>query len=442
MKCIQCDTDNNLQDRTEHEGRCKNCGHPFVFDPQARETMFSNLGYWATSRFTDVLFKNAINAISAEDSLYFTPQQFLYLLDKRLTIKGLKYGQQDIVGCLIMLMCILVLASGVIGMIMLIVYSFSRLGAIIDPKKIPPDRKNRIRHLQVVAGVIIICGIYISLGLSSITVAEFSVFIFSIAWGLGLIYFGQRQLDRLFFVPQPLSVKPSDVDIWVEHWTQVNEIPKMLPPPNEENASVAVSPDITAYSFDRVVVCDSNSIAQFLIANNFHFEQNCAVLSITGYPQSIFSTVLEMLRRNPNLKVYALHDASPRGVSLLHRLGSSPNWFANSNVPIYDLGLLPRHVFASQNMFVRRSHEFAETARQLPEPVRQSLSKDELEWLEMGNYVELEFFSPRRLLQIVTQGIARSRELGSANDMTSVYEDTGYDNTSTSAMIFASESFG
>ena len=64
------------------------------------------------------------------------------------------------------------------------------------------------------------------------------------------------------------------------------------------------------------MVCDSDSIAQMLIANNFHFENNCAVLSIAGYPQSIFSTVLDMLRRNQSLKVYALYDATPAGVSL------------------------------------------------------------------------------------------------------------------------------
>ncbi len=47
-------------------------------------------------------------------------------------------------------------------------------------------------------------------------------------------------------------------------------------------------------------------IAQLLIANNFDFENNYAVLSITGYPENIFSTVMEILRRNPDLKIYEL----------------------------------------------------------------------------------------------------------------------------------------
>ena len=54
----------------------------------------------------------------------------------------------------------------------------------------------------------------------------------------------------------------------------------MLPLPREESTPIAINPDVSAYSFDRLVVCDSAIIAQFLIANNFHFENNCAVLSI------------------------------------------------------------------------------------------------------------------------------------------------------------------
>ncbi|MBN8489160.1 MAG: hypothetical protein J0M20_15725, partial [Burkholderiales bacterium] len=46
-------------------------------------------------------------------------------------------------------------------------------------------------------------------------------------------------------------------------------------------------------------------------------ENNCAVLSIDGYPQDIFSTVMEMLKRNPELKVYAIHNADAKGHGLL-----------------------------------------------------------------------------------------------------------------------------
>jgi diaminopimelate decarboxylase len=60
-----------------------------------------------------------------------------------------------------------------------------------------------------------------------------------------------------------------------------------------------------------------------------------------GYPQSIFSTTMEMLRRNPDLKVYAIHDSSPKGVSLINHLRNSERWFLNSSVTIIDIGLFP-----------------------------------------------------------------------------------------------------
>ena len=38
MKCIRCDTDNNLKDRTANVGRCKACSHSFAFEPTAMPT--------------------------------------------------------------------------------------------------------------------------------------------------------------------------------------------------------------------------------------------------------------------------------------------------------------------------------------------------------------------------------------------------------------------
>jgi hypothetical protein len=73
MKCIQCGTDNNLRDRTGNQGRCKNCNHPFAFEPTSMGTV----------KITDPFFAKAIADISANNTLYFNPKQLLYLLDKR-----------------------------------------------------------------------------------------------------------------------------------------------------------------------------------------------------------------------------------------------------------------------------------------------------------------------------------------------------------------------
>src|SRR5207247_1475135 len=123
----------------------------------------------------------------------------------------------------------------------------------------------------------------------------------------------------------------------LKKWSHNNcHMYKLLPAPKVASTHANISPEIKQYSFDRLIVCEHAAIAQFLIANNFHFENNCAVLSIDKYPHNIFATVMEMLRRNPSLKVYALHDASPAGVQLTHRLASDSDWFhGSSNVQIY-----------------------------------------------------------------------------------------------------------
>lgn len=102
----------------------------------------------------------------------------------------------------------------------------------------------------------------------------------------------------------------------------------------------SLEPDIADYSFDRAVICDRARTVDILLANNYHFENNCAVLSVEGYPAGPFETVLGMLKRNPKLQVFALHDATPVGCRLAHRLATEPEWFAGQT-RVIDVGLHP-----------------------------------------------------------------------------------------------------
>jgi hypothetical protein len=329
-------------------------------------------------KFTDVFFAKAISDISANNTLYFTSNQLYYLLCKRLN-KGININS-----------------------------NFMTLG-----------------------GFFIIFGI-IAFAVFANTLIVICFLIIGIL--LILAKFTQKKQKELLLIP---TLK---FEVWLSRWQTINNtISKKLPDSLNESQATTINPDITAYSFDRLVVCDNAEIAQMLIANNFHFENNCAVLSITGYPQSIFNTVLEMLRRNPDLKVYALHDASPNGVSLVHQLTTSSNWFRDSNVVIFDLGLMPRQILSNRNMFVLKAEESAQQSQNLPEAVRQNLSVEELKWLDAGNFVELESFTPRKILQVVTQGIAKSRDPNSGDSLVDI---TDLDSVGGDVYIFESDSFG
>lgn len=437
MKCISCGTDNTLKDRTANYGRCKQCNHPFAFEPTSMGTV----------KITDPMFSKILADISAKNTLYFTPKQLLYFLDSRLRKKAfqpLGFGFLYIFFNIWVTLFFggfasVVLPDSFLPNPLLIANLIYQAGTIFylfkkttSSKLNNPSRKASARTLQIVGLVILILGILVSLGLNS-----FPLFTVVVILGMLSIYLGTRQLKKVGNLPQEFIVTQSYVDGWLETWQSINgKIDQVLPAPQEQLATASINPDVTAYSFDRLVVCDSANIAQLLIANNFHFENNCAILSINGYPQSIFETTMEMLRRNPNLQVFAIHDCSPKGVSLVHRLRTSENWFLNSAVTIIDVGLLPRQILANKRgMFVQNTAYLAKKSIELPLEIRHTLSVEELAWLDAGNSVELESFTPQMLIKVLRSGISGNLNLESDDNSMILIGDSGRD-------IYMVESFG
>ncbi|MDB9467698.1 hypothetical protein PN480_12220 [Dolichospermum circinale CS-1225] len=437
MKCINCGTDNKLKDRTANQGRCLKCNHPFVFEPTSMGTV----------KITDSMFSKTLADISASYTLYFTPKQLLYFLDSRVRKKAFQP-----IGFWSLYLFLNVWVTGFGGGVtaafipnsFLVVNLVYQAGTILylfnntnSSRLNNASRKASAKTLQRLGVLILVVGISASL----FVLDSFPVFSIVVILGLLSIFLGTRQLGKVQNLPQELLFSSTDLDSCLRKWQQINgKVDQVLTSQQEQIAPKSINPDITAYSFDRLVVCDSANMAQLLIANNFHFENNCAILSITGYPQSIFSTTMEMLRRNPDLKVYAIHDCSPKGVSLVHHLRTSEKWFLNSNVTIIDLGLLPRQIIASQGkMFIRFSSHLKDEAKKLSVDIRQSLTAEELAWLDTGNFVELESFTPQKLIQVLRHGISGSLNLESDDSSIILIGDSGINSGNDIYMV---ESFG
>ena len=160
-------------------------------------------------------------------------------------------------------------------------------------------------------------------------------------------------------------------------------------------ATAEVEADVSDYSFDRAVICDRARTVDLLLANNFHFENNCAILSVDGYPQGPFETVRSMLKRNPRLAVYALHDATPAGCRLARTLAQDPAWFAGQTVVI-DVGLRPMQAAAIQGPFLPGSERDVGT-----EP---GLSAWEATWLAKHR-LELAVISPEQVVKRLFRAI-------------------------------------
>jgi hypothetical protein len=127
-----------------------------------------------------------------------------------------------------------------------------------------------------------------------------------------------------------------------DKWCAAHGKPEGLIEPKPTAPAELVEADVGDYSFDRAVICDRPRTVDLLLANRFHFENNCAVLSADGYPKHVFGTVLTMLKRNPKLIVFVLHDASVEGCTLARRLSTDPAWFSQGT-RIIDVGLTPTH---------------------------------------------------------------------------------------------------
>lgn len=173
----------------------------------------------------------------------------------------------------------------------------------------------------------------------------------------------------------------------------VRALPRGKPAPPR-----ALEADITDYSFDRAVICDRARTADLLLANNFHFENNCAVLSIDGYPEAQFETVRAMLKRNPRLRVFALHDATPAGCRLAHTLATDSAWFA-APVKVTDVGLRPGQAQVFRGLFQRHSDNRVQAG--------DGLSANEAAWLSQYA-LELAVIRPEQVLKRLYKAMTRT----------------------------------
>jgi hypothetical protein len=369
-----------------------------------------------TINFTDSLFADVLSTISVDGTLFFTPKQFAYLLDRKLKNKINSVAKR---------VSIYLFSSIILGIISIFYGKFHwvvfGVFGILSSLSLREERNSPIyrRSYQQVAIVLIFVPliVMISNGVLRVVHQSWVTFILAILIGLPVILNGFLQQQKVNKSYEEFLVELSQITQWLQKWQSVHgNINRLLPPP-QATLAASPNPSVTAYGFDRLVVCNRPTIAQILLENQFHFEHNCAILSITGYPENVCDTVLEMMHRNPYLMVYAFHDASPDGVNLIHRLRSESRWFPDNTVKIIDVGLLPRQVIASRHkIFVRQSVTAATAAHELSPATRQSLTASELAWLDAGNYTELESFTPQRLIRILQHSITISQSSDFEND--------------------------
>ena len=306
MKCIHCESDARLKDRSG--GKCPKCGHRFAFEPTTDP-----------HKVADGLFNGAIQAVSGKGELFFTERQLYWEFARALKRKQLP-------GC-----------------------ALGKKKKLVGTEPLAP--------------------------------------------------------------PIPHS---TFVGSYLAKWVDVHGRPEKLiglpttPPP-------PVPEELSSYSFDRALIVEGAELAAMLVANRFHFENNCAILSKDRrYPiGATFETVKQMLGRNPNLAVFAVHDCSANGMELASMLRTE-SWFPDAGVRIYDLGLRPSQIPPGERLGVPGTSPAQVGAVGIADADRA--------WLAAGHEVELATLRPAKLMKAAYLGFSQVSQYAGGD----VWIDSGY----------------
>jgi hypothetical protein len=269
--------------------KCIRCNHDSNYPDRTNQTCPACKGKFAFEprtgdKLTDQAFKNAIDRVSSEGSVKFTQRNLYYEVDRLGKRSASTWGAA--IGWFAT--AATAIAVGAAGAEVLIYIGAALL--VVAAIKIPHDSQKRVK----------------------LTEEQFEV-----------LYARWKSVHGApagLFTSKPLRVAPKE--------------------PRARELAEDLRDELSQYSFDRAVITDSRETADLLLMNDFHFENNCAVLSIDGHPAHAFATVRKMLRNNPKIEVYALHDCSPEGCELAWTLRQDPAWFKDVG-QVYDVALRP-----------------------------------------------------------------------------------------------------
>jgi hypothetical protein len=351
VKCVNCGKDSNYKDRTGKQ--CGHCKKAFAFEPKDGD------------KVTDMMFKNAIAAVSGEGRVRWGVEHLYYEVCRKKS-----NAMRAPLGCVLASLCLLTFC--------------------------------------VVAG----CVLQVK---QAAYLFPFAFFAF-----IGLVASSLSRIRK-----RTVPIEKEEFNRYWTRWANVMGKPAGLIERAADNRPVEpLEDDIADYSFDRAVICDRARTVDLLVANNFHFENNCAVLSFDGYPKGVFGVIRAMLKKNPKLQVFVLHDATPNGCALATKLITDPHWFGGSGLRVIDLGLRPRHAKPFKGLYLP-----GVGAKPTGEP---GVTPDEAAWLWKYN-LELAAARPEQVLKRLFAGLMahanddpRTGDTGGAVMTCGAFEAGGY----------------
>ncbi len=143
---------------------------------------------------------------------------------------------------------------------------------------------------------------------------------------------------------------------------------------------------------ERLLIVERKDIVDMLIRNRFHQNTKTVVVSQSGYPASVFKACHQFLKRNPNMPVQVLHEASIRAFGMIDRLRNDAKWqFAREN--LVELGL-------SRESLAEKKYRLPWLSETKNEPL--IFSKNHKKMLSEGRKLPVDYVSPKPLLNTLS----------------------------------------
>jgi hypothetical protein len=173
----------------------------------------------------------------------------------------------------------------------------------------------------------------------------------------------------------------------LSHHGDIPGLLRLAPPDIGPPGRHTPEPDLFDYGLPRLLVCESEAIAQMLRANGLAMESSCPVVGAAELP--LDDRIANMLARAEQPTIYVVHDASAQGLAFPTRLRDLTD--IPPGVRVVPLGMRPQHA-ARLHVFHRRG---------APLSVEAPVTPWERAWLGRGRFADLEAVRPASLLRTV-----------------------------------------
>lgn len=135
----------------------------------------------------------------------------------------------------------------------------------------------------------------------------------------------------------PASREP--IARWLAKWVAARGAQHLISEAALRDAGLEYVPEEVAC----VVIAEREELVDLLLKNGAHRALSALIVAESGYPRALADEVRKLLETRADLKVIAVHDATPAGVAMPSRLQTSA-LFPLAQRSIVDAGLFPADV--------------------------------------------------------------------------------------------------